>query len=79
MFRREFKIQGQIGEQGQKDKLAYRSLNSQIEIGLGKGYTEGERTNAAVRSIQAGSQLRSYLGGLNGLTLPKLRKILWFH
>ena len=37
MFRREFKIQGQIGEPGQKDKLVYQSLISQIEIGLKKG------------------------------------------
>ncbi len=79
MLRREFKIQGQIGEPGQKDKLAYQSLISQIEIGLGKGYTEEEVTNAVVRSIQAGLQLRSYLEGLAGLTLPRLRKILRFH
>ena len=78
MFCREFKIQGQIREPGQKDKLAYQLLISQIEIGLGKGYTE-EVTHAAVCFIQAASQLRSYLVGLNGLTLPRLRKILWFH
>ena len=79
MFCREFKIQGQIGEPGQKDKLVYQSLISQIEIRLGKGYTEEEVTHAVFRFIQAGSQLRSYLEGLNGLTLPRLRKILWFH
>ena len=79
ILRREFKIQGQIGEPGQKDKLAYQSLISQIEVGLGKGYTEEEVTNAVVRSIQAGSQLRSYLEALSDLTLPRLRKILRFH
>ena len=79
MLGREFKIQGQIGEPGQKDKLAYQSLISQIEIGLGKGSTEEEVTNAVVRSIQAGLQLRSYLESLGSLTLARLRKILRFH
>ncbi|CAB4013059.1 Hypothetical predicted protein [Paramuricea clavata] len=79
MLRREFKIQGQIGEPGHKDKLAYQSLISQIEIGLQKGYTEEEITHAVVRAVQAGLQLRSYLEGINGLTLPRLRKILRFH
>ncbi len=58
MLCQEFKIQGQSGEPGQKDKPAYQSLISQIEIGLGKGYTEKEVTNAVVRSIQAGLQLQ---------------------
>ena len=79
MLRREFKIQGQIGEPGHKDKLAYQSLISQIEIGLQKGYTEEEITHAVVRAVQAGLQLRSYLEGINGLTLARLRKILRFH
>ena len=79
MLRREFKIQGQIGEPGHKDKLAYQSLISQIEIGLQKGYTEEEITHAVVRAVQAGLQLRSYLEGINGLTLARLRKILCFH
>lgn len=77
--RREFKIQGQIGEPGQKDRLTYQSLISQIETGLKKGYTEPEVVTAVIRSIQAGLQLRSYLEGLSGLTLPKLRKMLRFH
>ena len=79
IFRREFKIQGQIGEPGQKDKLNYQSLISQIESGLKKGYTESEVVTAVIRSIQAGLQLRSYLEGITGLSLPKLRKILRFH
>ena len=35
-LRREFKIQGIVGELGQKDKLGYQSLISQIESGLKK-------------------------------------------
>ena len=40
IFQRELKIEGQIGEPGQKDKLTYQSLISQIETRLSKGYTE---------------------------------------
>lgn len=79
IFRRELKIQGQVGEPGQKDKLTYQSLISQMETGISKGYSEKEVVSAVVRSIQAGLQLRSYLEGLSGLTLPRLRKILRFH
>ena len=79
MFRREFKIQGQIkepgqiGEPGQKDKLTYQSLISHIEIGLGKGYNE-EITNAVVRSIQAGSQLCSLSGRIKWFDIAKTAK-----
>ena len=74
IFRREFKIQGQISEPGQKDKLTYQSLISQIESGLKKGYTESEVVTAVIRSIQAGLQLRSYLEGLTGLSFPNYEK-----
>jgi len=37
MYRREFKITGQIGEPNQKDKLAYTSLERQIQRALKKG------------------------------------------
>ena len=37
ILHRDFKIQGTIGEVGQKDKLGYQSLILQVEIGLGKG------------------------------------------
>lgn len=40
MLRREFKIAGQIGESGQKEKLSYLSLARQIEVGIEKGHTD---------------------------------------
>ena len=78
-LRREFKIQGIVGEPGQKDKLGYQSLISQIESGLKKQYSEAEVVNAVVRAVQPGLQLRSYFGSVSNLSLPKLRKILRFH
>ena len=70
-LRREFKIQGIVGEPGQKDKLGYQSLISQIESGLKKQYSEAEVVNAVVRAVQPGLQLRSYLESVSNLSLPK--------
>ena len=40
LARQEFKISGQIGEPGQKDKLSFSSLAHQIENGRLKGHSE---------------------------------------
>ena len=79
IFRRDFKILGVVGDLGQKDKLGYQALISQIEAGLAKGYAEKEVVSAVVRAVQPGLQLRSYLENMTELTLPRLRKILRFH
>ena len=75
-FKRELKIIGQIGEPGQKDKLSFVSLARQIKGALQKGYKPLEVVDAVVRSINPGMRLRSYLEGLESLTLPRLRRIL---
>ena len=79
MFRREFKIMGQIGEVGQREKLSYVSLIRQIEVGLDRGYSEGEVVNAIINSISPGLQIRSYLEGSGQISLARLRKILRSH
>ena len=56
-WRKEFKISGQIGEPGQKEKLIFSSLAHQIENGLNRGYPEVEIVDAVVRAISPGSQL----------------------
>ena len=76
---REFKISGQIGEPGQKDKLTFSSLAHQIEQGISKGFPEIEIVDALIRAIAPGLQLRSYLEGKTNLTLPTLRRILRSH
>ena len=76
---REFKISGQVGEPGQKDKLTFSSLAHQIEQGINKGFPEIEIVDAVIRAIAPGLQLRSYLEGKNNLTLPTLRRILRSH
>lgn len=79
MLYREFKIQGVIGEPGQKDKLTYQSLISQIETGLRRNYSDKEVVLAVIRAVQPGLQLRSYLESVSEITLERLRKILRFH
>ncbi len=74
-----FKIAGQIGEPGQKDKLTFSSLARQIESGLSRGYPEHDIIDAVIRAITPGLQLRSYLEGKENLTLPALRRILRSH
>lgn len=78
-WHREFKISGQIGEPGQKDKLTFSSLAHQIEAGLNKRVPEYEIVHAVIKAIAPGMQLRSYLEGKTDLTLPVLRKILRSH
>ena len=64
---------------GQKDRLTFSSLARQIENGLSKGYPDSEITDAVIRAITPGLQLRSYLEGKENLTLPALRRILRSH
>lgn len=78
-WRKDFKISGQIGEPGQKEKLSFSSLAHQIENGLSRCYPEIEIVDAVIRAISPGSQLRSYLEGKPNLTLPTLRCILRSH
>ena len=80
-FKRELKIIGHVGEPGQKDKLSFVSLarHVQIEGALQKGYKPPEVVDAVVRAINPGMRLRSYLEGLESLTLPRLRRVLRSH
>lgn len=75
----DFKIQGVVGDPGQKDKLDYQTLISQIEGGLAKGCSDKKVVSAVIRAVQSGLHLRSYLKNMTELTLPRLCKILRFH
>lgn len=78
-IKREFKISGQIGVEGQKDNLPFTSLIHQIEGGLVKGYTEAEIVEAVIKSVRPSLKLRSYLEGRPALSLASLRRILRSH
>lgn len=79
MIRKDFKIEGQIGEKAQKGKMSYTNLMHQINVGLHRGYPEPEIVEAVVKAISPGLSLRSMLEMKNGLTLVQLRRMLKSH
>lgn len=78
-IRREFRICGQIDEEGQKDKLSYTNLLHQINAGLQKGHSEAEVIEAVIKAICPGLSLRNMLEIKTDLTLSKLKIILKSH
>ena len=78
-LRRQFKINGQIGEPDQKDKISFSSLARQIQIGLTQGYVESEIVDGVIRVMTHGLVLRSYLETYKDLTLDRLKRILRSH
>ena len=79
MFRRELKLQGQIGEAHQRDKISFISLMRQIREAKAKGYDEKEITSAILRAFTPGLSVRTYLETIIDLTLPRLLQILRTH
>lgn len=78
-IRRGFKICGQIGERGQKEKLSYTNLMHQIDMGLSEGYNESEVTDAVVKAISPGLCLSDMLEIKSNLTHPQLKTVLKGH
>lgn len=68
-MKREFKIWGQIGDGGQKEKLSYTNLLHQINGGLTKGYPEVDVIEAVIRAVSPGLALRSILETKSDLTI----------
>ena len=58
---RQFKINGTIGEPGQKNCLSYSSLCYQIKQGEGLKYTQPEIYAAVIKAIEAGNPFRDVL------------------
>ena len=79
VFRRQFKIVGQIEHPNEKDKLSFTSLTRQVDSGLKQGYSEQEIVDGVIRAISAGMVLRSYVETFKDLSLERLRKILRNH
>ena len=77
--RRQFKINGQIGEPDQKDKISFSSLARQIQIGLTQRYVQSEIVDGVIRAITPGLVLRRYLETYKDLTLDRLKRIFRSH
>ena len=58
---RQFKINGTIGDPGQKNCLSYSSLVYQINLGETQGYTIQEIYGGVIRAIEAGNPFRELL------------------
>ena len=78
-LRRQFKISGQIGEPGQRDKVSFVSLVRQMLNGQAQGYSESEIVDGVIRAITPGMILRNYLETYKDLSLDRLKKILRSH
>ena len=76
VFRKEFKVQGQVGLESQKDKIGFISLMRQTEAGVSKRYSEAEIMDGVIHCISPVVRLRRYLETLQQCTLPQLRKML---
>ena len=77
VWRREFKVKGQIGKVGDKDnKLDYISVKHQIEVAQGKGYSDRDIIEGVINATTAGSNLRSLLQSMRDLTVERLVEIL---
>ena len=75
----DFKLQGQIGRPGQKDKMGYHTLLRQINSAVGEGkYTQNEIVQAVINAVQP-ENLKSYLETLlinEGLSVTNLLEIM---
>ena len=58
---RQFKINGTIGDPGQKNCLSYSSLCYQIKQGKSLNYTAPEIYNAVIKAIESGNPFRDVL------------------
>ena len=78
-LRRQFKINGQIGEPDQKDKISFSSLTHHIQIGLTQGYAESEIVGGVIRAITPGFELINYLETFRDFILDRLKRVLRSH
>ena len=75
-LKKDFRIIGQVGQGGNKEKLAFSGLCRQIDEGLCKGYTEREITSGVLNVIYPASCLSGYLNTVKDLSFVQLKSIL---
>ena len=80
---KECKIRGSIGDPGERDKMNYDGLLSQITEKVGEGYTENRIVGAVINAITPGHVLKSRLEmrrNLEGaISLEVLKNMLRIH
>ena len=76
---KDFKITGNIGGPGERDKLSYTSLAYQIQNGQTAGFSEAEVCAGVIKAIAPENILRSYLESMSFLTVDSLIQIMRSH
>ena len=76
---RELKLSGTIGKPGQKGKLTYSSLLSQLRNAIKRNFDDSEICAAVIRCIDPNTPLRNYLEELEDLTVEKMLPTLQSH
>ena len=79
ILRREFRIVGILGPQGQKENLSFMSLNRQIEGGLKRGNEEKEVIDGIIKCISSSLPLKDYIEAMRESGLETINKILRAH
>ena len=75
-WRREFKLKGQIGKIGDKEKLDFLSVKRQIDRAIKKGYEDVDIIEAVINATTSGSSLKGLLQVLPNLTVKEMMKVL---
>ena len=79
ILRKDFRIRGQIGESGQKDKLGWVSLKHQIKEAQLSGYSDKEIINGVINAMTPNLRLRNVLETSKELSLSRLTHFLEAH
>ena len=76
---KDFKINGTVGDPGEKGKLTYGSLLHQVNSGVARNFDETEIIDAVIRAITPGNATRIYLEGRRDLTVNKMMRKMKNH
>ena len=79
ILKRDFRIVGTVGAQGQKEQLSYLSLSRQVQSGKERGYSEKELVDGLIKCIVPGLPLKDYLEAMREMGLETLMKIIRAH
>ena len=79
IFKRDFRIVGTVGAQGQKDQLYYFSLSRQIQSGKERGYLEKELFDGLIKCIVPGLPLKDHVEAMREMGLETIMKIVRAH
>ena len=69
---RQLKLDGTVGKPGEKKKLTYRGLLSQIKSAVAQGFSDSEIVSAVKKCVPCGSSLRNFFDERDNLTVKRM-------